>query len=174
VRPTKRRKTTDADDFIVPSDEEEEDPVLDVDASSLSSVPKKSSKSKPDKNLSTLVLSSDEGEDEEGLIPTKTSSKKNTKPRLSNASSNVSMKDFGASGGGATGAGMLTAAERRIQAVKDQKKAEEKPYDFLMDVMDVSALPHTPPLPSIGGCGCSLNFHLCITERQKTSWRGRI
>jgi len=47
--------------------------------------------------------------------------------------------------GGGNGAGMLTAAERRIQAVKDKKKSEEKPYDFLLDVKDVSTIPFTRP-----------------------------
>jgi hypothetical protein len=35
--------------------------------------------------------------------------------------------------------GGLTAAERRVQTKKDEKKDAEQPYSFLQDVKDVSS-----------------------------------
>jgi hypothetical protein len=41
-------------------------------------------------------------------------------------------------GSSSTGIGLLTAAERRVQTKKDEKKDAEQPYSFLQDIKDVS------------------------------------
>ena len=48
-------------------------------------------------------------------------------------------------GSSSTGIGLLTAAERRVQTKKDEKKDAEQPYSFLQDIQDVS-LPLTAQL----------------------------
>jgi len=41
-------------------------------------------------------------------------------------------------GSSSTDIGLLTAAERRVQTKKDEKKDKEQPYLFLQDIQDVS------------------------------------
>ena len=41
-------------------------------------------------------------------------------------------------GSSSTSIGLLTAAERRVQIKKDEKKDAEQPYSFLQDIRDVS------------------------------------
>jgi hypothetical protein len=41
-------------------------------------------------------------------------------------------------GSSSTSIGLLTAAERRVQTKKDEKKDAGQPYSFLQDIKDVS------------------------------------
>ncbi|KAI9438563.1 DNA mismatch repair protein Msh6 [Lactarius indigo] len=107
----------DDDDFIVPDDDSEDDAA--------------SRSSRVSKRSSCLSLLSDEEEEEN--VRTQKSKKslgKAARPSLkkahaSNGSANASTNNF------------LTAAERRAQATKDEKKSQEDPFSFLLDVRDV-------------------------------------
>ncbi len=92
------------------------------------------------------AVSSDDDEaelDEDDLdlddAPKKSKSKSKAK---ATGKSSSSKKDASApSAGGETASfSFLTAAERREQGIKDDKKAAESPYDFLLEVKDVSIL----------------------------------
>ncbi|KIY47863.1 DNA mismatch repair protein Msh6 [Fistulina hepatica ATCC 64428] len=103
-----RASVSDDDDFIAPSDSEEEET--------------KSTKSS--RSSRSEYAFSDEDE-EEARKPKKRSATK------LKASSSVNISD----GPGPAGT-FLTAAERREQGKKNEKKAAEDPYSFLQDVRD--------------------------------------
>ncbi|KAL0959723.1 hypothetical protein HGRIS_011415 [Hohenbuehelia grisea] len=108
---------SDDDDFIEPTDS-------DSDAKSVKSTSSRSSHSSR-----RSVITSDESEVEEDEKPTKSKAKTKAKPRPSMAKSS--------SAGGSSGSGLfLTAAEQREQGRKDEKKAAEDAYSFLLDVKD--------------------------------------
>ncbi|KAG8825170.1 DNA mismatch repair protein msh6 [Serendipita sp. 401] len=124
ARPNKRRKTIDYDDdFVVPDDEEEEEDegiILDLNASDEEVIAKKT-KTKG----RALDLSSDE---EGAEAPTK-KGKPSKAPRPSISHVNSSSTSVG-------GLGMQTAAERRMQQQKQDKKEAEQPWEFLQEVRD--------------------------------------
>lgn len=135
----KSRASSDDDDFIVPDDS---------DAETRSVRSQKSSSSRRSSTSSrTSHASSDEENDEdfdeddrEDEAPKKTKTKIKGKTSGKSSSSKSAIKAAGVSGDG-MGNGtysLLTAAEQREQEKKDDKKAAESPYDFLMDVRDVS------------------------------------
>ncbi|KAG8830562.1 DNA mismatch repair protein msh6 [Serendipita sp. 399] len=125
ARPNKRRKTADYDDdFVVPDDEEEDEDeplVLDLNASD-EDVP---SKSRLKSKASAPSLNTDEEDSDPPIRKGKTT--KASRPSLPNASSSTAS---------AGGLGMLTAAERRMQQQKQEKKDTEQPWEFLQDVRD--------------------------------------
>ncbi|KAL0575514.1 DNA mismatch repair protein msh6 [Marasmius crinis-equi] len=102
------RASTDDDDFIANSDEES-------DAKSFKSSSRASSRHS--------VITSDEEEEEE---PTrkKATAKSKKAPKLDTVAQGGSSMSF------------LTAAERREQDKKNEKKAGDNPYSFLLDVKD--------------------------------------
>ncbi|TFK38050.1 DNA mismatch repair protein msh6 [Crucibulum laeve] len=122
------RASSDDDDFIIPSDDS------DTEIKSIKSSSSRSSRSK---------LSSeddfDEDEDEDSGKKSKPSKSKAsaTKKSAGRASKKASAADAsGGSGGGGTGFSFLTAAEQREQGKKDEKKAAESPYGFLVNIKD--------------------------------------
>ena len=108
------------DDFIVPDDSED-------DVASRSS--------RASKRSSRQSLSSGYEDDEVGTQSTK--SKKSAA-----AAGRPSLKQtHGASGSAsASTSNFLTAAERRAQATKEDKKSQEDPFSFLSDVRDVGCI----------------------------------
>lgn len=109
----KSSKASDDDDFIVPSDS-------DIEPASV-----KSSSSRPSSRQS-MVTEDDEDEDEDE--PAAKKSKPKAKAKMSTQVSESSLS-------------FLTAAERREQDKKDEKKSTESPYSFLQDIKDVRAFP---------------------------------
>ncbi|KAJ3752036.1 hypothetical protein EV360DRAFT_97567 [Lentinula raphanica] len=108
----------DDDDFIVPSDVE-----TDVETASPSV---KTSSSRPSSRQS-IVSDEDEDGEEDDAVHKKSKSK--PKPTVTAKSLKSSQNSDSYS--------FLTAAERREQDKKDEKKATETPYGFLQDVKDV-------------------------------------
>ncbi|KAJ3722105.1 muts domain V-domain-containing protein [Lentinula guzmanii] len=106
------RASEDDDDFIVPSEES------DVEVEST-----KTSSSRPSSRQSLL---SDEDEDEDDVVSKKSKPKPKTKLNAKVKTSTQDSDSFS----------FLTAAERREQDKKDEKKAAETPYGFLQDVKD--------------------------------------
>ncbi|CAG8523968.1 14803_t:CDS:10 [Acaulospora colombiana] len=127
-RPTKRRKTSDYDDdFVVPDDEEEDEPFLvDLDASDEDIGTSRLTKGKKaSKSTESLDFIDDDDDD---VVPSKGKGKSKGRPSISHAAS---------SSASTGGLGILTAAEQRMQAQKQEKSEAEKPYDFLQEVKDV-------------------------------------
>ncbi|KJA23091.1 hypothetical protein HYPSUDRAFT_40213 [Hypholoma sublateritium FD-334 SS-4] len=133
---SRSRASSDDDDFIVPDDDSE------VETRSTKSAKSSSSRRSSMSSRRSAVSSDDEdaeldadGLDLEDDIPKKSKSKSKAKAA---AKSSFSKKAAAApSAGGGTGSfSFLTAAERREQGIKDDKKAAESPYDFLLEVKD--------------------------------------
>ncbi|GBE83778.1 DNA mismatch repair protein [Sparassis crispa] len=129
--PTKitRKTTSDDDDFIVPDDiDEESDDGGDVPRSS--SRASASSSSRPSSRLSAYAHSSAaseaEGDNDTSAQP---------KPKKK-AAERLPLKKGGGSEGGVGSDSFLTAAERRAQQQKAEKKSTEDPFAFLADVKD--------------------------------------
>lgn len=115
----------DDDAFIVPDDEEESDAhslVLELNASDEELITTKPKKKQFKPKLKPKEPSPSTEEDEEPKEKTKTKAR----PSMTHATSSTS-----------SGMGMLTAAEMRMMNQKEEKKQEEKPYEFLEDVKDV-------------------------------------
>ncbi|KAJ3753736.1 muts domain V-domain-containing protein [Lentinula raphanica] len=110
----------DDDDFIVPSDVES-----DVETASASV---KSSSSRPSSRQSIVLDDEDEDEEDEEDDTVRKKSKSKPKPKVTAKSLKSSQNSDSFS--------FLTAAERREQDKKDEKKATETPYGFLQDVKD--------------------------------------
>jgi DNA mismatch repair protein MSH6 len=128
ARPTKRRKTSDYDDdFVVPDDEEEDEPFLvELDASDEDIGTSRLTKGKKASKSAESLDFIDDDEDDVGTSKAKGKSK--ARPSISHAvSSNTSTG----------GLGILTAAEQRMQTQKQTKKEAESPYDFLQNIKDV-------------------------------------
>ncbi|KAF9264277.1 DNA mismatch repair protein Msh6 [Marasmius fiardii PR-910] len=104
------RATTDDEDYVAPSDSESE--------------AKRSAASSRASSSSRRSLASETEDEEEERQPTK----KSAKP--------LKRSNMGASAQQNPSVSFLTAAERREQAKKDEKKAAENPYAFLLDVKD--------------------------------------
>ncbi|KAH9074138.1 DNA mismatch repair protein Msh6 [Lactarius deliciosus] len=111
------KSSDDNDDFIVPDDDSEDDAA--------------SRSSRSSKRSSRLSLLSDDEDDEDNVRPQKSKKSLGTaarpalkKAQAANSSANASTNNF------------LTAAERRAQATKDEKKSQEDPFSFLLDVRD--------------------------------------
>ncbi|KAH9003357.1 DNA mismatch repair protein Msh6 [Lactarius hatsudake] len=111
------KSSGDDDDFIVPDDDSEDDAA--------------SRSSRSSKRSSRLSLLSDDEDDEDNVRSQKSKKSLGTAARPSlkkaqpaNSSANASTNNF------------LTAAERRAQATKDEKKSQEDPFSFLLDVRD--------------------------------------
>lgn len=115
-----RSFASDDDNFIVPSDS-------DGDAKSVKSSASRSSVS----SRRSAVSSEDEFEDNNSNVKSK------SKSRSSTTKAPSEKQTFAASNGGASGL-FLTAAERREQGKKHEKKAAETPYSFLEDIKDAS------------------------------------
>ncbi|RDB29773.1 DNA mismatch repair protein msh6 [Hypsizygus marmoreus] len=113
-----RSSASDDDDFIVPSDS-------DVDAKSI-----KSSTSRSSASSRRSAVSSDDSSGEEDEPKFKSKSTKKKAPAIKKGPSTTE----GASTNG--GFSFLTAAEKREQEKKNDKKAAEDPYAFLADVRD--------------------------------------
>ncbi|KAH9171399.1 hypothetical protein EDB89DRAFT_1972407 [Lactarius sanguifluus] len=87
--------------------------------------------SRSSKRSSRLSLLSDDEDDEDNVRSQKSKKSLGTaarpslkKAQAANSSANASTNNF------------LTAAERRAQATKDEKKSQEDPFSFLLDVRD--------------------------------------
>lgn len=106
---------SDDDDFIVPSDSDIETKSVKSSSSRFTSSSRRSSASEEDFF----------NDDDEGAVAKKGKSK--SKPKTTSTGA-------GATGGSIT---FLTAAERREQDKKNEKKAAEDPYAFLADIRDV-------------------------------------
>ncbi|KAF5379188.1 hypothetical protein D9615_005989 [Tricholomella constricta] len=117
-----RSNASDDDDFIVPSDS-------DVDAKSIKSSASRSSISSRRSEISSEDDFSDE---DESKVKSKSKSKRTPKKAPAAKKSTAASIDVASSGTGL----FLTAAERRAQGKKDEKKAAEDPYSFLADVKD--------------------------------------
>ncbi|KAG6810732.1 hypothetical protein H0H92_010562 [Tricholoma furcatifolium] len=115
-----RSNASDDDDFIVPSDSD------DGDAKSV-----KSSASRSSAASRQSFISSDDGLSDED------NGKSKPKAKATAKKAPAPKKTAAASDAAASSAGLfLTAAERREQGKKDEKKAAESPYSFLEDVKD--------------------------------------
>jgi hypothetical protein len=111
------RASDDDDEFIVPDDSED-------DAASRSS--------RVSKRSSRISLLSDDDDEEENARPQK------PKKSLGTAGRPSLKKAHATSGSGnASTNNFLTAAEQRAQTTKDEKKSQEDPFSFLVDVRDV-------------------------------------
>jgi hypothetical protein len=111
------RASDDDDEFIVPDDSED-------DAASRSS--------RVSKRSSRISLLSDDDDEEENARTQK------PKKSLGTAARPSLKKAHATSGSGnASTNNFLTAAEQRAQATKDEKKSQEDPFSFLVDVRDV-------------------------------------
>ncbi|KAG6917118.1 hypothetical protein DXG01_003784 [Tephrocybe rancida] len=125
--PTKRARKSrsnasdDDDDFIVPSDS-------DGDAKSVKSSASRSSAS----SRRSVASSEDDFSDDDEEVNTKSKSKAKSSAKKAPAKKASAVPDAASSGAGL----FLTAAERREQGKKDEKKAAESPYSFLEDVKD--------------------------------------
>uniref|UniRef100_A0A8H7XWG4 DNA mismatch repair protein n=1 Tax=Psilocybe cubensis TaxID=181762 RepID=A0A8H7XWG4_PSICU len=131
---SKSRASSDDEDFIVPDDSDE-------DSHSIKS--HKSSSSRRSSTSSRTSAASSEDEDhfddddlEEDEAPKKSKAKTKTKSSGKSTSSKSSAAKPSGDGVGNGTFSLLTAAEQREQEKKDDKKAAESPYDFLMDVRD--------------------------------------
>ncbi|KAN0131698.1 DNA mismatch repair protein Msh6 [Lactarius tabidus] len=110
------RASDDDDEFIVPDDSED-------DAASRSS--------RVSKRSSRISLLSDDDDEEENARP--------QKPKKSlGAAGRPSLKKAHATSGSGNAStnNFLTAAEQRAQTTKDEKKSQEDPFSFLVDVRD--------------------------------------
>ncbi|KAJ3747148.1 muts domain V-domain-containing protein [Lentinula detonsa] len=107
-------RASEDDDFIIPSEES------DVEVEST-----KTSSSRPSSRQS-LLSDEDEDEDEDNVVSKKSKPKPKTKLNAKVKTSTQDSDSFS----------FLTAAERREQDKKDEKKAAETPYGFLQDVKD--------------------------------------
>jgi DNA mismatch repair protein MSH6 len=111
------RASDDDDEFVVPDDSED-------DAASRSS--------RVSKRSSCISLLSDDDDEQENARTQK------PKKSLGTAARPSLKKAHAASGSGnASTNNFLTAAEKRAQATKDEKKSQEDPFSFLADVRDV-------------------------------------
>ncbi|KAF9485007.1 DNA mismatch repair protein Msh6 [Pholiota conissans] len=130
---SRSRASSDDDDFIVPDDSDDE-----PHSSKSKSSSRRSSMSS--KRSGTSDDSDGGAEDEDDLdldddVPKKSKSK--GKSTASSAKSKASKKaDSSATGNGTSTFTFLTAAEQREQGKKEDKKAAESPYGFLLDVKD--------------------------------------
>ncbi|KAG5727213.1 DNA mismatch repair protein msh6 [Termitomyces sp. T112] len=113
-----RSNASEDDDFIVPSDS-------DGDTKSVKSSVSRSSVS----SRRSAVSSEDEFSDDGDHVKSKSKSKSSRKKA-------PSAKQTSAVSNGGTSGLFLTAAERREQGKKDEKKAAETPYSFLEDIKD--------------------------------------
>ncbi|KAF8960367.1 hypothetical protein BDZ97DRAFT_1922267 [Flammula alnicola] len=141
VKKTKSRSraSSDDDDFIVPDES-------DVETHSVKSAKSSSSRRSSMSSRRSGVSSDDDDEefDEDDLdldddLPKKSKSK--GKGKASTAKSSTSKKSTKTTSDPSTGGGtgtftFLTAAEQREQGKKDDKKAAESPYSFLLNVID--------------------------------------
>ncbi|KAG6888726.1 hypothetical protein C0992_007635 [Termitomyces sp. T32_za158] len=115
-----RAHVSDDDDFLAPSDSDD-------DVKSIKSSASRSSAS----SRRSAVSSEDELSDNDSTVKSKSKSKSSTKKTPSEKQTSAAFN------GGASGL-FLTAAERREQGKKDEKKAAETPYSFLEDIKDAS------------------------------------
>ncbi|KAG5338497.1 hypothetical protein C0989_007269 [Termitomyces sp. Mn162] len=118
-----RSNASEDDDFIVPSDS-------DGDTKSVKSSVSRSSVS----SRRSAVSSEDEFSDDGDHVKSKSKSKSSRKKA-------PSAKQTSAVSNGGTSGLFLTAAERREQGKKDEKKAAETPYSFLEDIKDAKFTP---------------------------------
>ncbi|KAG5654433.1 hypothetical protein H0H81_002622 [Sphagnurus paluster] len=120
-----RSNASDDDDFIAPSDS-------DGDSKSIKSSGSRSSAS----SRHSAASSEDEFSNDENRVKSKFKSKSFSKKNQPVQKGAAAPADTTS-----TGAGLfLTAAERREQGKKNDKKAAEDPYSFLAEIKDVRAL----------------------------------
>ncbi|KAG6841043.1 hypothetical protein C0991_002351 [Blastosporella zonata] len=118
-----RSNASDDHDFIVPDSDD--------DAKSVKSSASRSSAS----SRRSVLSSEDEFSDEEEEDNAKSKSKSKAKPPTKKAP--AGKKTSATTDAASSGSGLfLTAAERREQGKKDEKKAAESPYSFLEDIRD--------------------------------------
>jgi hypothetical protein len=77
---------------------------------------------------------SDYEDDEVGIQPTK------AKKSAAVAGRPPLKKTHGTGGSASTSSNFLTAAEQRAQATKEEKKSQDDPFSFLLDVRDVGCI----------------------------------
>ncbi|KIL62704.1 hypothetical protein M378DRAFT_128542 [Amanita muscaria Koide BX008] len=120
----------DDNDFIPPPDQDDDDETKSV-VSARSSRRSAASTSDTDDNF---IVDDDEDE-----VPLKAKSKASTKTTKTTKKSKSTANSSGAGDSGAgsfLGAAFLTAAERREQGKKNEKKSSDEPFAFLQDVRD--------------------------------------
>ena len=115
------RLSDDDDEFIVPDDSED-------DAASRSS--------RVSKRSSRISLLSDE-EDEENA--------RTQKPKKSTARPTLKKAHAVSGSASASANNFLTAAEQRAQVTKEEKKSQDDPFSFLLDIKDVCIHVDFPP-----------------------------
>lgn len=120
--------TSDDDDFIMHVDSDSE-----ADNKSL-----KSSSNRSSTSSRRSILSDDDDVMEESNIDKPKKSKAKAKSSKSKGMVEKSAKTLAAVS--QAGSSFLTAAERREQGKKDEKRSTEDPYSFLQDVKDVRSL----------------------------------
>ncbi|KAF5310782.1 hypothetical protein D9619_007990 [Psilocybe cf. subviscida] len=124
------RASSDDDDFIVPDES-------DTEARST-----KSSKSSSRRSSMSSHRTSDDDDDaddfdeDEDEAPKKSKGKSKSKAASATKKSAASSSAGAGAGAGASGFSFLTAAEQREQDKKDDKKAAESPYSFLLNITD--------------------------------------
>ena len=117
-----RSNASDDDDFIVPSDSDDDNKSI------KSSISRSSTSSR--RSAATL---SDASSDEERPVKATASKAKNTSAKNKSSGISKAVTD----GASSANALFLTAAEKREQGKKNEKKGAEDPYSFLADVKDV-------------------------------------
>ncbi|KAF4618937.1 hypothetical protein D9613_010131 [Agrocybe pediades] len=131
------RASSDDDDFVVPDDSDDDD------TRSIKSLKSTSSRRSSTSSRYSRTSNEDDEELDDSDLDDDKPKKKITKPKAKaapekGANAAKASKSLGTSADGA-GTGsftFLTAAEQREQDKKDDKKASESPYDFLLDVRD--------------------------------------
>ncbi|KAG6876423.1 hypothetical protein C0993_003233 [Termitomyces sp. T159_Od127] len=123
-----RSDASDDDDFLAPSDSDD-------DVKSIKSSASRSSAS----SRRSAVSSDDDFSDDDINVKSKSESKSKSSIKKTPSEKQT----LTASNGGASGL-FLTAAERREQGKKDEKKAAETPYSFLEDIKDATWAEFTP------------------------------
>lgn len=139
---SRSRASSDDDDFIVPDD----------DGSEVETRSAKTSSSRRSSMSSRRSAASSDGEDAElDEDDLEDDAPKISRPKTkSKAPAKSSTKAVPAGNGSFS---FMTAAEQREKGVKDDKKAAESPYDFLLDVRDVRYTYYSARLFSdINGC----------------------
>jgi hypothetical protein len=137
------RASSDDDDFIVPDDS-------DGETHSVKSAKSSSSRRSSTSSRRSGLISDEDSEEAEldqddldlddeprkrGKNMAKASSSKSSKSKKSSKGAAVPVGD-----GGNGSFTLLTAAEQREQGKKDDKKAAESPYSFLLNVKDVGVI----------------------------------
>jgi len=140
-----KKATSDDDDFFVHTDSSSE-----VDNKSVKSSSSRSSAS----SRQSILRDDDDAMEESDYDKPKKPKAKSSKGKVEKSTKPLAATSQASSG-------FLTAAERREQGKKDEKKSNEDPYSFLQNVKDVRSCSQSQQSECL----------LCISERWQETWR---